>query len=109
MSRTMMPMPSPRSLARTPDGNPQDARKVFLTGSSSPPAAAGSQSDYVGVGIVFDAQMRVINLVKGGAAERNGSILRYDLLVAVDGRSMAAASTEQLKTAVRGPAGAYNP
>jgi C-terminal processing protease CtpA/Prc len=69
----------------------------------------GSQSDYVGVGVVFDAQMRVINLVKGGAAERNGGILRYDLLVAVDGRSMAAASTEQLKTAVRGPAGAYSP
>jgi hypothetical protein len=104
MSRMMMQLPSPRAASRASDANPQDVRKNVPIGNLSSPIAT-SESDYVGVGIVFDAQMRVINLVKGGAAERNGGILRYDLLTAVDGRSMAAASTEQLKTAVRGPPG----
>jgi C-terminal processing protease CtpA/Prc len=92
----MMQLPSPRAAARASEANPQDSRT-----NMSPP----SHSNYVGVGIVFDEKLRVLNLVKGGAAERNGGILRYDLLVAVDGRSMAAASTEQLKIAVRGPPG----
>jgi hypothetical protein len=93
----MMQLPSPRHASRASEAHPQDARTTV-----SPP----SKTEYVGVGIVFDEQLRVLNLVKGGAAERNGSILRYDLLLAVDGRSMAAASTEQLKIAVRGPPGA---
>jgi hypothetical protein len=90
----MMQLASPRPASSAPDAIPQNTRKI--------PA---SEADYVGVGIVFDAQMRVLNLVKGGAAERSGGILRYDHLVAVDGRSMVAASTEQLKVAVRGPPG----
>ena len=90
----MMQLASPRPASTAPDAIPQNTRKI--------PA---SEADYVGVGIVFDAQMRVLNLVKGGAAERSGGILRYDHLVAVDGRSMMAASTEQLKVAVRGPPG----
>jgi C-terminal processing protease CtpA/Prc len=103
MSRTL---PSPRVVSRSSEVNPSDSRKVGVTaGSGSPPVPA--DADYVGVGIVFDANMRVLNLVKGGAAERSNSILRYDLLVAVDVRSMAAASTDQLKAAVRGPSGAY--
>jgi hypothetical protein len=93
----MMQLPSPRHASRASEAHPHDARTTV-----SPP----SKTEYVGVGIVFDEQLRVLNLVKGGAAERNGGILRYDLLLAVDGRSMAAASTEQLKIAVRGPPGA---
>ena len=99
MSR-MTQLPSPRPASRASETHSQEAR----TNVSSP-----SHADYVGVGIVFDEQLRVLNLVKGGAAERHGGILRYDLLLAVDGRSMAAASTEQLKIAVRGPPGSSPP